>query len=147
MTLKRGLVTRTAMDESVAERLQATLPLLASEVWPGAPGDEMFQNLASLYESVHNDRLSVELCAAVFFYATVYDAFARCTGAMARDIRQKNRVPKMADRLAAVRGLLAVSPTAAIEELNRLRQTLKLPLLLPSQDSAPSADINAVHVI
>jgi hypothetical protein len=84
MTLKRGLVTRTAMDESVAEKLQATLPLLASEVWPGAPGDEMFQNLASLYESVHNDRLSVELCAAVFFYATVYDAFARCTGAMAR---------------------------------------------------------------
>jgi hypothetical protein len=143
MTLKRGLVM-TAMAEPVSEQRQGTLPLLVSEAWPGDPGDEMLGSISSLYESGHNDRESVELCAAVFFYATVYDVFTRRTHAMVREIQaEKSKTAKIADRLAVVRGLLAVSPTMAIEELNKLRQSLDLTQLVPNTDASPAGGTGA----
>jgi hypothetical protein len=106
----------------------------------------MFNNISRLYESGHDNRESVELCAAVFFYTTVYDVFARRTRDMLRELQaEKSKVAKIADRLAAIRGLLALSPTMAIEELNSLRQGLDLPQLLPSQSSTASADASAVQ--
>ena len=147
MTLKRGLVTRTASAEKEGDQWQDTLPLLVSEAWPGDPGDEMLSSLTKLYKNGHDDPASLELCAAVFFYATIYDIFTRRFTVMARDIEHgKSRAAKMADDVAAVRGLLALSPTMAIEELNRLRQTLSLPKLVRSQDPALSADTTAVEV-
>jgi hypothetical protein len=44
---------------------------------------------------------------------------------------------KVADRLAALRGLLALSPTMAIDELNNLRETLGLRHLLRSETTSP----------
>jgi hypothetical protein len=143
VTLKRGLVM-TAMAEPVSEQRQGTLPLLLSDEWPGDPGDEMFASITNLYESGHSDRESVELCAAVLFYATVYDVFTRRTQDMVREIQtEKSKTAKIADRLAAVRGLLAVSPMMAIEELNRLRESLNLQQLLPNTDSSRAGDTQA----
>jgi hypothetical protein len=137
MTLKNGLVARTAMTEPVAAQWQGTLHLLASQRWPGDPGDEMFTSLASLYETGWDDRASIELCAAVFFYATVYDVFTQQTRVMASGIQdEKGKGAKMADRLAAVRGLLALSPMMAIEELNSARETLGLRQLLRTQNNS-----------
>jgi hypothetical protein len=144
MTLKSGLLARTAMTETVAEQWQGTLRLLISQAWPGSPGDEMFSSLTSLYQSRYDDQTSVELCAAVFFYATVYDIFARRFTVMGRDLEnEKSRGARIAHRLATVRGLLALSPTMAIEELNSLRRELDLPQLHRSQDSASSAHISS----
>jgi hypothetical protein len=131
MTLKRGLVTRTATIEKEAEQGQNILQLLLLDTWPGDPGDEMFTSLKSLYESEGDKRESLELCAAIFFYATVYDIFTQNTDDMASAVQdEKSEGAKIADRLAAVRGLLALSPTMAIEELNSVRGELGLPELV-----------------
>jgi hypothetical protein len=117
-TLKRGLVARAAMTETVDEQWPGTLPLLISEAWPGEPRNEMFRSLTVLYQRGYNDRTSVDLCAAVFFYATVYDIFTGQFAIMTHDFEnEKSMGAKVVDRLATVRGLLALSPTMAIEEL------------------------------
>jgi hypothetical protein len=143
MTLKRGLVTRTAIAEKEAEQWQNPLPLLISEAWPGDPGDEMFEHLTTLYASGQDDHASLELCAAVFFYATVYDVFTQKTEDMANDVQDaKSKGTTMADRLAGVRGLLALNATIAIEALNSVRRTLGLRELLrrPSNSSTAKGE-------
>jgi GTPase SAR1 family protein len=146
-TLKRGLVTRTATAEGDPKDWESTLPSLVSENWPGDPGDKMFESLTSLYAGRHDDRASLELCAAVFFYATVYDVFTQKTDDMERDLHdEKSEGAIVADRLAAVRGLLALSPTMVIEELNSVRRRLSLPELVRGQGSGPSADTTALTI-
>ena len=66
----------------------------------------------------------------LYFMAHIADRDIQEESRQEKSRQEKSNGAKMANDLATVRGLLALSPTTAIQELNSLRRGLNLPELL-----------------
>lgn len=126
-TYRTGFLARPGM-----ERLEpGFVGLIAEPGWPGT-GPSLNAAVGELLEPRFDtmEPARSELAAVVYYYATVLDVFASRTDhvlaalAGSTDGRRQHLA-----QLAAVRGLIGLSPAMAITQLNLLRRGFALPAL------------------
>ena len=126
-TYRNGFLARPG-----TEKLDAGfVGLIAEPDWPGT-GSSLNAAVGTLLDPEYDamDPARTELAAVVYFYATVLDVFGtrseHLVSALAGpgDVRREHLA-----QLAAVRGLIGLSPAMAIAQLNLLRRGFALPAL------------------
>jgi hypothetical protein len=126
-TYRNGFLARPGTD-----RLDPDfVGLIADPGWPGT-GASLTSAVGALLDPRYDamDPARTELAAVVYYYATVLDVFGarseHLVSALAgpSDVRREHLA-----QLAAVRGLIGLSPAMAIAQLNLLRRGFALPAL------------------
>lgn len=126
-TYRNGFLARPGTDTLDAD----FVGLIAEPSWPGT-GRSLSTAVGTLLDPQYDamDPARTELAAVVYFYATVLDVFGtrseHLVSALAGpgDVRREHLA-----QLAAVRGLIGLSPAMAIAQLNLLRRGFALPAL------------------
>ena len=126
-TYRSGFLARPGSDRLEPE----FVGLIAEPGWPGT-GPSLNAAVGTLLEPRFDamDPARTELAAVVYYYATVLDVFAARTEhvisvlAGPTDVRREHLT-----QLAAVRGLIGLSPATAIAQLNLVRRGFALAAL------------------
>lgn len=105
--------------------------LIADPSWPGT-GPELSAAVGTLLDPQYDamDPARTELAAVVYFFTTVLDVFGTRSEHLISALAQPGDVRRdHLAQLAAVRGLIGLSPAMAIAQLNLLRRGFALPAL------------------
>ncbi len=119
-SLQRGLLARLVGSENQTERA-------ALSAFSAIPSDEPLDLYAvsSVFQALQHDDTpyaAQELGAALYFYCTVQEVFARRRSRLLRN-------PSLADELTTIRALLPISATLTKARLDLFRKRPNLPTL------------------